>query len=284
VKGEKMRSYLIYAPPFDQSSGGVVVLHRLSVELKKRGCNVLLSTDKQNPRWPKIYLWEEKTFIQNPEAIAIYPEIIFGNPFHTETVVRYLLNIPGRCGGPDNFSNSDNEMFYTYSNLFNTKLQLPPDHVMLIPHIDLNVFYDRHLKRSGRLKYFGKRISVDDPRLARIPVVGSKEGFRGDEGQNRLAEQLNKCEMLYCYDNATALTEIARLCGCPVVIIPDGSYTYPEYRQHEFWKSGGIGWDILESPVARETINSDLMRSDYEEAEKVFQKKLTDFIEITQKA
>jgi hypothetical protein len=78
------------------------------------------------------------------------------------------------------------------------------------------------------------------------------------------------------------MTEIARLCGCPVVIIPDGSYTKEQYQQHEFWGAGGMGWGVEEAAIARETINSEKMRTAYEEAEKEFQRRLTVFIETTQ--
>lgn len=278
-----MRNYIVWSPGFDRSSGGICVLHRLAVELQKRGLKVFINTEKQNPHWPRIYLWEQKVFMQFPDSIAIYPEIIQGNPFYAHTVVRYLLNIPGACSANTADSYGKDDILYTYSRLFNTKLGLPDDRVMLCPHIDLNVFYDKHLPRNGRMKYRGKGQQSEDKRLSGYPLLGSKEGFRGDDGQERLAEALSRCSMLYVYDNATAITEIARLCGAPVVIIPDGSYTKEDYQQHEFWNSGGIGWCVEESPIARDTRNSDKMRANYENAEVEFQKRLDLFVETTQR-
>jgi O-antigen biosynthesis protein len=273
------RSYLIWAPPFDRSAGGIIVLHRFAVELQKRGMNVSISTDVQNPCWPEIPSFG---FQLHPSAIAIYPEIIFGNEYNCRTVVRYLLNVPGVIGGPTTFDKTD--ILYTYSRLFNTKIGLSEDRVMLCPHIELDAFYDMKLPRSGRMVYRGKGQQPDDPRLNKYPLIGHKESFRGDDGQKRLAESLNRCELLYCYDNATAMTDISRLCGCPVVLIPDGSYSWQDYKQYEFWGSGGFGYGIIESSVARATMDSARMRADYEKAEVLFQEKLTEFIALTQEA
>ena len=273
------RPYLIWSPPFDESSGGIKVMHRMVVELQKRGCEVFLNTKQQNPKWDYVPFWED---CSEPDVIAIYPEIVPGNPFNAKTVVRYLLNIPGACAPDYRSTWGYDDILYTYSKLFNTKLNLPEDRVILCPHIDLDVFYDMELLRKGRMVYRGKGRQPDIPMLKDYPSLGGKESFRGDDGQQRLAESLNRCDLLYCYDTATAMTEIARLCGCPVVLLPDCTYTWQDYQQHEFWQSGGIGFDLLEAPLARLTINSDVMRADYQEAEKIFQKKLTEFIEVTQ--
>jgi O-antigen biosynthesis protein len=277
------RSYLVYAPPFNESSGGIKAMHRLAVELQKRGQEVFINTDKQNPHWPKIPTFGKGLpVITVSDAIAIYPEIVSGNPFDTRTVVRYLLNVPGACS-PDYRSTWDtDDILFTYSRLFNTKLKLPDNRVMLIPHIDLEVFYDRKLKSPERLVYRGKGQQKEDERLKQFSPLGGKEDFRGDDGQKRLADSLNRCELLYCYDNATAMTEIARLCGCPVVLIPDGSYSEADYHKHEFWNCGGLGYGVLESSYSRMSQSSSRVKEFYETAEKMFQERLTDFINLTQ--
>ena len=280
------RAYLLWAPPFDNASGGIIALHRLAVELQKRGMTVFINTAVQNQHWGKIRV------MQNPELwgvggpwdyIAIYPEIIQGSPFNTRTVVRWLLNVPGACSPDYSSTWGANDLFYTYSRLFNTKLKLPESQILLCPHIDLDVFYDQHLPRMGRMKYRGKGQQPDDPRLSGYPLLGQKESFRGDQGQAMLAEALNRCELLFIYDSATAMTELARLCGTPVVLIPDGSYTKEDYQHHEFWDCGGIGWGVEEAAIARATINSDRMWAFYKAAEVEFQRSLTLFIDTTQK-
>jgi hypothetical protein len=273
-----MRSYLIWAPAYDNASGGIVVLHRLAVELRKRGEKVFINTGVQNQKWPLIPLMPNNMQTYD-KAIAVYPEILNGNPFYASTVVRWLLNIPGVCGGPASINDYEKtDFFYIYDCLFNSKIGLPEENILHCPHIDLDVFYDKHLPRVGRAVYRGKGTQPDHP-LANYPLIGGKESFRGDEGQARLCELLNRCSLLYVYDPATAITDIARLCGCPVVVIPDGSYSKEDYG----WTTGGIGYGVEEAAIARATINSEKMRADYEEVERKFQLQLTRFIELTQK-
>jgi hypothetical protein len=282
------RSYLVYAPPYDESSGGIKVCHRMAVEIQKRGFNVFINTPVQNKKWLVIPYFDnfdiekKEPILQN--AIAIYPDIIHDNPFNAGIIVRYLLNIPEFSGGPPIESYPETDIFYTYSRLFNTKLHLPAERVMLCPHIDTAVFYDRKLKRNGRLVYRGKGRQPDDERLFRFPSLGVKEGHKGDAGQEALADKLNRAELLYCMDNATAITEIARLCGCAVVLLPDGSYSYEDYKKHEFYGAGGMGYGILESSIARATIDSEIMARWYRLAEEEFQERLGIFIKLTQEA
>jgi hypothetical protein len=269
----------VWAPPFDESSGGIKCLHRLAVELQKRRELVFLSTETQNPKWPRVgTIVNIGNDLEN--EISVLPEIISGNPFKSKTVVRYLLNTPGSCSPDYSSTWGKDDLFYTYSRLFNTKIGLPDDRVLLCPHIDLDVFYDQHLPRSGRAVYRGK--GPDHELLRKYPLLGGKESFRGDYGQKRLCDALNRITMLYVLDNATAMTEIARLCGCAVCLIPDGSYTKEQYQQYEFYGAGGFGWGIEESAIARATIDSEKMRSAYMETERKFQLDLTRFIEVTQ--
>lgn len=274
-----MKPYVVWSPPYDNASGGIVVMHRMAVELMKRGLTVFINTEKQNPKSPRVPVLESNTL---QDSIAIYPEIVWGNPFESKTVVRYLLNVPGVCGGPSSihwYPNTD--FFFVFSETYNKKIGLPEECILFCPHLELDVFYNKYLKRSGRLVYRGKGKHPDDAR-ANHPLLGGKESFRGDGGQQKLADALNKCELLYCYDNCTAIIDISRLCGCPVVIIPDGSYTKEQSSDSEYYKAGGVGWGIEEAAVARATINSEKVREAYIREEIVFQNKLTRFIELTQ--
>jgi len=260
-----------------------MVLHRLAVELQKRGKDVFINTEVQNPKWDKIRTKFPMTYDHEGE-VAIYPDIIHSNIWGSKTVVRWMLNIPEYSGGPpiDTYPKSD--LFFTYSHLFNTRLGLPDDRILLCPSIDLSMFYDMHTPRAGRLVYRGKGQQPDNPLLAQYPSLGGKESFKGDDGQNRLRERLNKTEMIYVYDNATAITDIARLCGCPVILLPNGLYSRKDYEKHELWHAGGIGYDLIEAPIARATIDSEYMAKCYAELEVKFQNDLGKFIELTQEA
>src|SRR5271157_2585607 len=202
-----MKQYLIYSPPFDRSSGGIVVMHRIADSLKHRGMDARLISRSV----ADLY---SMPFPPAPEeAIAIYSEIVYGNPFNCVTVVRMILNTPGVFGGPKGFPKDD--IRFVYSRLFNTKERLPEDRVLYIPCLDLNTFYDMGLERSVVLYYRGKGTQPDHPKLKYTVPLGGKEDFRGQNRQEALREMLNRCRLLYVYDEVSCMTDIARLCGCP---------------------------------------------------------------------
>ena len=96
--------------------------------------------------------------------------------------------------------------------------------------------------------------------------------------QQALADLLNECEVLYSYDPVSAMTEVARLCGCRVVMLQD-TYTKSQYRDYEPGLNGmSFG---LDEEVPLDTKG---FRSHYDYLRKTFSEKLDGFIEDTQNA
>ena len=270
-----MRPYYIYSPPFDESSAGIVVMHSLAQQLKRAGCDV------------EVVSCEVKELTSKPweldhASIAVYPEIIWGNPFCSHTVARLILHLPGFWGGPEDYPASN--LLFVFHEMWNykAKLHLPPGRLLQVPYLNLDRFINLHLPRKGRLVYRGKGTQPDDPTLIGIPLLGEKEGFRGKEGQDRLVQALNTCEVLYSYDNLTAMTEIARLCGCPVVFIPDPFFTREELEMTPVMQAGGVGYGLDETNKAISSMNSDHIHWMYGLQKIKFNRQLEQFITITQ--
>src|SRR4051812_8186794 len=72
------KPYVLTAPPFEITSGGVRVMYGLYGWLLAKGQVVFLN---QKP--------------STGDCIGVYPEIEQGNPANASTVVRYILNKPG---------------------------------------------------------------------------------------------------------------------------------------------------------------------------------------------
>ena len=72
------------------------------------------------------------------------------------------------------------------------------------------------------------------------------------------------------------MTELARLCGCPVVLIPNGEYTEEKYKEHEMGMDG-LGWGKMPEPF-----DSDTFRERYMTLKETFYTKLDNFVRITQ--
>ncbi len=272
------RPYLIYAPPFSNASAGIIVLHRLAFELYKLGIEVYINTYQQNPRYATIPHISKCDKSKNP--IAVYPEIVWGNPFECSTVVRFVLHTPGYWGGPKEFGKDDILFVYSGFGTLKDELGLDDDHVLYVPTVDTGIFYDKKQPRLGRYVYRGKGKQPDHIVSKLYPLIGGKESFVGEEKQRELADKLNHCECLYSYDVVTTLTEIARLCGCPVVLIPD-PYFPLAHREGDF----PVPLDGMEYYKVLDWIpkfDSDVIMREFKKVEDALPENIKRFVKLTQ--
>jgi hypothetical protein len=87
---------------------------------------------------------------------------------------------------------------------------------------------------------------------------------------------------MYSFENPTAMNEIARLCGCRVVFIPEGAnILYSKEELEEKYEPGmmGISWGLND----RQKLDVEAFREHYEKLREEFEKKVDIFIEETQK-
>lgn len=277
-----MKPYFIFTPDWSNYSAGVVVLHTLAHRLSKMGLEVFLHTEKQNPNWEPLPIINEfKGSRKN--VIAVYPDIVTGNPYGCGTVSRYLLHLPGFFGGPKSFNKKD--LLFVHSDVFNSRIGLPQERVLYFPYLDTNTFYDMNLQRKYKF-YFRraeKKDNYPDPQIVDIPSIGTGKDNASVLGQIMLAKTLNQTKVLYCYDNITAMVDIARLCGCAVVLIPDGFWTKDECKGLFGWHVGGIGYGLESEEETLKTVSSKEMRKFYtKEMELQGEKRMTTFVKITQ--
>lgn len=269
-----MIPYIIWTPDYQPDSGGVKVLHKLCHALNQRGLEAyLFPTYITNPEWKTPVLNRS-----NPpeEFIAVYPEIVSGNPMNSICVARWILNVPGRLGGDGVYSDSD--LIFPYVRSLNT-WGLPEERVLFMPVDETHIYYNMGLERSGRIVYVGKGFASP-----RIPET--KNLFEltrtATKDKEQMALLFNKSELLYSYDNFTAVLDMARLCGCPVVTIPNGERTKKEIEDSETGICG-IGFGVEETEYAMESIKSGEFTENYLKHIAAFNLKLDFFINLTQK-
>lgn len=255
-----MKPYSLFTPPFSVVSGGIRVMYGLYGWLLAKGQIVHL-----NARYA------------HSDFIAIYPEIETGNPAQANTVVRYILNKPGVMGsqrdgkfisGPTSFAPTDK--IFVFSELFNT-MGVDEEHKLFLPIIDTHLFRDMKGKRTKKAVFVGKG---EDKRLHPEGCILIDRIVAED--QTALAELLNECQVIYQYDPVSAMSEIARLCGCRVVYLSD-EYTKEEYETYEPG-TNGISFGMEEGVK----LDSDKFRNHYLKMKDTFSKKLDRFIELTQ--
>jgi len=250
-----MKPIVIWTPPYDPLSGGIIVLHRLCQELRELGQDAYINVagcGLNTPTWHG----------ESNDFTAIYPEIVFGNPLNAPKVVRWVLNKPGKIGGPLKYPG---EIVFSFSRNY---LEVPENRYLSYPTLETDIFIDKHLERTYPLVYVGKGYN--------IPRVPETSGIREITRVNclnkpELAEIFNHATVLYSYDVITAITDMARLCGCPVCLIPDSDYPKENYKPE--LGMNGIGWygDKI-------SIDSDKFRKTYLNLFKKFKKQLLNLI------
>jgi hypothetical protein len=260
-----MRPYSIRTPQFEVTSGGIRVLYGLYGWLLAKGQIVYLNT-KVEPK----------------DFVGIYPDIYDGNDMEADIVVRYLLNKPGTMGllnpATGNYDAGRtkfdvNDKIYFFSKVFDT-IGVDDDHILFLPILNLHIFKDYGNKRTKKAVFLGKG-EHKDITLHPEDCIPFDRKFAQD--QQRLADFLNECEVVYMYDQVTAMYEIARLCGCRIVIFPTGI----EKDTFELYETGmnGISWGKDEGVE----LDVESFRKRYVELGSIFNNKLDKFITDTQK-
>lgn len=257
IASQVLRPYLIYSYPYSHASAGPKVLHRLCHELNAAGQRAYVSFPETNPAWNTPY----RAPSIDPSWVAIYPEVVSGNPWGASTVARWVLNTPGKLGGDKEYDPA--EIVFTYARIFHDTAPL-----LELPAVETDIYFDRGLPRQGAAIYGGKR-------GVWRAMPGTEITLEMRQEPERLAEFLNSVEVLYCFDMVSGMIDVARLAGCPVVIIPDGTLDRQQWDSAAGWN--GIGWDEMPKhwdPVA--------FRAEYMMRVAAFGPQLREFVRQTQ--
>lgn len=246
------KPYLIRTPDMDPVSGGIRVMYGLYGHLLSRGQLAYLNAQIEIP------------------SIGIYPEIYHGNEMKSERVVRYILQTPGvmQTGGvpgPTEFDETDDT--YVFSRVYD-QWNVPDDHILFLPIIDMHTFKDQHKKRTKTAFYCARGTN-----LCKHPTDAVEITRQFAMDQQKLADLLNECEVLYVYDKITAMLEVARLCGCKIVYW--GESTEEELAIYEPGLNG-LGYHE-EIPLYTK-----VFRDHYELLKFTFEERLSKFIDHTQ--
>ena len=215
------RPYYIFAPHYQQGSGGVRAMHYLCHALNLLGEEAYVTDPNINPELRTPVLTPAIGQIHDAagrEPIVVYAEVVSGNPLQARNVVRYLLADPGlHTKQPIHLQPRD--LVYTFgpglvpagwsadplrmplvdTRVFNT------DGVVDAERKGSAVFIHRHLDKGGALD----SVTADSIEISYRVAPRSAE---------ELAEIFRTVECLYLYEYSTICFE-ALLCGCPVVFI-----------------------------------------------------------------
>jgi hypothetical protein len=190
--------YVIYSPPYRHNSAGIRVLYELAKYL--------------------IRLGEDAYVVNAPipvydDEVLILPEIADYSSFGALNTVRYYLNKPIKT-----VEYNKNEFNIKYNDDDHTK-----DTFKLTIDLTEPFFTDQGLERNFITYYVGKG---EFEYLDKIEVPNCRETtMTWPPDRKSMAHWLNVCSELYCYDDKTALTKEALMCGCKVYLVKNGKIT-----------------------------------------------------------
>jgi GT2 family glycosyltransferase len=233
--------YYIYAPDYTHSAAGIRCLHYLCHALNALGEEAYIAPARiKNPKLRTPALTEEVVlnhFRAGRTPIALYPEVISGNPFSAPIIARWLLNKPGHLGGEIQYN--------PYDLVFYFQDWCLPDgmegEILTLSTVDFSIFNNNENPldkiRSGACYYANKFLAFGGSIDAKLKRDATSLCLDIPRTPCELAELLRRSEVLYCFEQSSIVPE-AIACGCPVLIVPS-----------EYWKAHGSGEETLQSYV-----------------------------------
>jgi hypothetical protein len=226
--------FLIVTPTFSHRSAGVRALFRLCHHLNRSGYPAAVIPRPGHPivDYPR---WDVFGY-QGPidDAVVIYPEIVSGNPYQAERVVRWVLNDPGLLGGDTRYA--ETEVVFAYDpqklGVVNSAVSRPigPRRVLWVGVVDPDIIYpdptvikdiDCSFENKGRhlRSQFPLAPSLNVNRLEELTPDGRS-----------LGDVLRRTRTLYSYDHYSNVLREAAICGCQVRAIDrNGVWHDPEH-------------------------------------------------------
>ena len=306
--------YVIWAPSYNEKSGGAIALHKLCHNLNVIGRNAFLfpftkarhATARRAfhylaQRFPAIRTGMVKGFKTNSSlntpllpfgvdprpdrTISIYPEIVAGNPIGAKHVVRWFLHKPGFHTGITEFGS--NEFHIDFNHFLKNYVAKNDNHLstssLFVIHFPFDTYnLDGALPSSERqgIAYCVRKGEVDDS--VDLTDAICIDGLSHLEVSNIL----KKVKYFYSFDLYTAYSHFAALCGAISFVIPPTGVTkddwYPEGadRYGVGFGTGEEDWAIstqhlvLPSLQERERMSLDHVRRFAEDAEHYFSGKV----------
>jgi hypothetical protein len=237
---------IVVSTPFDDQSGGPIVLHYLTHRLRGMGVEAyifpilkaeppgavsLLGRLRRAVTISK-YILGYKPFRTHPaldtplpsfaalrRGIVVYPEIVSGNPLGCAHVVRWILYTPrGHAVGEDFARPIPNEDVFFFQLPFIEHIDWIPreNQLRLQWHRD-DIFNDPGpIERTEICRMIRKGIDTADS-----PLPGAQGAILLDGKSNEeIAAIFKRARRFYCHDPYTMYCDYAALCGCLPIVVP----------------------------------------------------------------
>ncbi|MDA8290900.1 MAG: hypothetical protein M0Z33_04355, partial [Actinomycetota bacterium] len=236
--------FAVLAPDYTGGSGGSVALHRLCDLLNATGCEAVVVPMEAAGIVNDAWRTPRASFRGSlpDDVVAIYPEVVVGNPLGARRVVRWLLNRPGRLNGGRAMEEGPEDLLVAYDPQIDPALP-----VLWVPIVDPTVFFPKDRPGRGRLLWVGKgTVPPDLDRSGTLAVSRAWPATKRD-----LAAALRAADALVSCDWLTALIAEALMCATPVLLVDGQEWSSDELERFDPAARRGVartseGGDALE--------------------------------------
>lgn len=221
--------FYIFVPDFRKNSGGIRALHSLCHALNELGEEAYIANASLRPSTLRAPGLTQEIMLDHYKGgampVAVYPEIIQGNPLNLPTVVRWLLNKPGVLN--EGVSIQENDIVFFHDTwCLPTGITGTP---LLLPTTEWDLFNNENnpddLQRAGVCFYAAKYLHAGFSILdEHANAEATSLGHELNVSRSEMAALLRKAKLLVCYEPSAIITE-ALACGCPVALV-----------RSEYWK------------------------------------------------
>ena len=266
-------NFLVFAPRFDQTSGGAIALHRLCDLLRQSGERAYLwPMGRPSPlRWRglsftarsayyKGLALKNGAFHRHPgfdtpvadsslleHGVAIYPETVDGDPLGTGRCVRWLLHEPGFHTGRVNYSSKD-LLFYFQDEFAMSELARSYNPIARLQTLWVrdDIYHDDGSEERHGDCYMVRKGQVHHP--SHSPSALCLDGM----SPARIAREFQTRRRFYSYDPYTMYSAYAAACGCDSIIVPPPGMTRDQWYADDA-KRQGVAFGEEDLPRARAT-------------------------------
>lgn len=279
-KAGQRYKYVINAVPYRDDSGGAIVLHKLCHLINALGYDAYLLPITQEKfsfvrrfshgvtaRFPALAKVTGRRFVTNPSfntplltfgvdlnpknTIQVYPDVVYGNPFSAQRVVRWFLHKPGFHTGRTEFGRNE---FHIDFNQFLLEHTSDENHIspskLHVVHYAFDLYnQDDALPAPARegAAYCVRKGKID-------PAIDLSDAVCIDgKSHAEIAELFKRVKYFYAFDPYTAYSQFAALCGALSFVIA------PDLKRENWYQNDedryGIGFGLEDEEWARSTQN-----------------------------
>ncbi|WP_245609279.1 WavQ [Vibrio pacinii] len=286
---------MVYAPGYDGKNGGVVVLHRLvhlintqtnhqaflvpeSYDLVQRSKGFIISLSQRIKHLKKVRCYATKPSWDTPivahptsqeieQSVVIYPEIVKGNPLLAPKVVRWLLHQPGHFSGEVGYGKD--ELIFKFNSAikdFNFQGSKTSNNELKVIYYPIDLY-----NLDGALTENERTLTCHAIRKGKHkPQIHPSDSVLIDSlSHEEVAKLFKQAKHFICYDDYTAYSIFATLCGCTSIVVPDKGVSLKQWYPKQSDRYGiaygfdeeQMEWCKQTSHLVKEHIDREHLRS-----------------------